>query len=56
VGYRIRYGITSGNYTKTITINNPGLTSYQIDNLTPADWYFVIYSVNHQGQKASIPM
>ncbi len=45
-GYRIYYGTSSGNYTETVTINGAGLTSYQIDNLAPADWYFVITSFN----------
>jgi hypothetical protein len=45
-GYRIYYGTSSGNYTELVTIDSPGLSSYQIDNLTPADWYFVITSFN----------
>ncbi len=45
-GYVIYYGTASGSYTETVTIDNPGLTSYQIDNLTAADWYFVITAMN----------
>ncbi len=52
-GYRIYYGTASGTYTDNITIDNPGLTSYQIDNLTPADWYFVITSLNSSGTEST---
>ncbi|MEJ2405547.1 MAG: fibronectin type III domain-containing protein [Candidatus Thiodiazotropha sp.] len=45
-GYVIYYGTASGSYTETVNIDNPGLTSYQIDNLSAADWYFVITAVN----------
>ena len=45
-GYKIYYGTASNNYTQSVTIDNPGLSSYQIDNLTAADWYFVITAVN----------
>jgi hypothetical protein len=45
-GYVIYYGTASGSYTETVSIDNPGLTSYQIDNLSAADWYFVITAVN----------
>ncbi|MEJ2621776.1 MAG: fibronectin type III domain-containing protein [Candidatus Thiodiazotropha sp.] len=45
-GYRIYYGTSPGNYSHVVTIDSPGITSYQIDNLTPGDWYFVITSFN----------
>ncbi|MEJ2620381.1 MAG: fibronectin type III domain-containing protein [Candidatus Thiodiazotropha sp.] len=45
-GYIIYYGTASNNYTETVNIDNPGITSYQIDNLSAADWYFVITAVN----------
>ena len=52
-GYKIRYGTSPGNYNNTITINNPGLTSYLIDNLASADWYFVMTSFNASGIESS---
>jgi hypothetical protein len=48
-GYKIRYGTSPGNYSDTITINNPGLTSYLVENLASTTWYFVMTSFNSRG-------
>jgi len=52
-GYKIRYGTSPGSYDTTVTINNPGLTSYLIENLGSADWYFVMTSFNASGIESS---
>lgn len=52
-GYKIRYGTSPGSYSDTITINNPGLTSYLVENLASADWYFVMTSFNSTGIESS---
>ena len=36
-GYRIRYGTSPGNYSNTESINNPGVTSFVINNLATRD-------------------
>ena len=41
-GYKIYFGTSSKNYTKTITISNPGLTSYVIDSLAPGTYFFSV--------------
>ena len=33
----------------SVTIENPGLTSYVVEQLTPATWYFVATALNAQG-------
>jgi hypothetical protein len=48
-GYRIYYGISPDNYSNTITLNNPGISSYLVENLVVSDWYFVISSFNSSG-------
>jgi len=48
-GYKIRYGTSPGSYSDTEIINNPGLTSFLIENLASADWYFVMTSFNDSG-------
>jgi hypothetical protein len=48
-GYKIRYGQSPGSYTQTVTITNPGLASYQIDNLVKTTYYFVISAYNTCG-------
>ncbi len=45
-GYRVYYGTQPGNYTESVEIANPGLASYLIENLAPANWYFVMTAYN----------
>ena len=45
-GYKIYYGTSPGSYSDSITIENPGLTSYLVENLASAEWYFVMTSFN----------
>jgi hypothetical protein len=48
-GYRLYYGRNSDNLTQVVVLNNPGLTRYVIENLTPARWFFEMTSVNAEG-------
>jgi hypothetical protein len=49
-GYKIYYGTSVGNYTSVITINNPGVATYVVDNLPGGNtYYFVITSVTTGG-------
>lgn len=44
--YKIYYGTSQGNYPNEIRIDNPGVTTYVIDNLSANTWYFVSTSIN----------
>lgn len=48
-GYRIHYGRHERALDRTIVLDNPGLTRYMVEGLTPARWYFAITSVNRRG-------
>jgi len=48
-GYRIYWGTTSGSYPNSVTIDNPGLTTYVVENLTPGTYEFVATSYNTSG-------
>jgi hypothetical protein len=48
-GYRIYYGRSSSALDQVVAINNPGLTSYLVDNLSPARWYFSMTTLNSHG-------
>jgi hypothetical protein len=48
-GYRIYYRKNSGSYDNEIQINNPGATSYVVDELSPATYYFAATSYNSSG-------
>lgn len=50
--YKIYYGLSEGNYPNEIPVNNPGLTAYIVDNLTPNTYYFVATSINSAGEES----
>ena len=45
-GYKIYYGVQQGVYSNEIRINNPGITTYVVDNLSPDTYYFVATAFN----------
>ena len=45
-GYKIYYGNESGNYQTSIQIDNPGIATYVVENLTPNTYYFVSTAFN----------
>jgi hypothetical protein len=52
-GYRIYWGPSQSSYPNSATLNNSGLTSYVINQLTPGTWYFVATALNSQGVESS---
>ena len=52
-GYKVYYGTSSGSYGAPITINDPGLSSYMVENLGISDWFFVITAFNSSGIESS---
>jgi hypothetical protein len=52
-GYRILWGPGAGNYTSSVTVNNPGLTSYVVDNLAPGTYYFAVSARNSAGVESA---
>jgi hypothetical protein len=52
-GYRVYWGTSQGSYTNSATISNPGLSSYVVDQLTPATWYFAVTAVNAAGAESA---
>jgi hypothetical protein len=45
-GYRIYYGTSPSNLDQMVELSNPGLTSYVVENLAPATWYFTMVSLS----------
>jgi hypothetical protein len=52
-GYKIYWGTSQGNYTSSTTLNNAGLTSYVVTNLTPGTWFFVATATNSAGVESA---
>jgi len=45
-GYKIYYGTSPTSLTQSAQIASPGITTYTIENLSPATWYFSLVSYN----------
>jgi hypothetical protein len=43
-GYHIYYGTNSADLTYVVNVDNPGSTSFTINNLAAGNWYFSIKS------------
>ncbi|MBN1238087.1 MAG: fibronectin type III domain-containing protein [Gammaproteobacteria bacterium] len=51
-GYKVYWGTEPGNYTESVTIDNPSIVTYVIDNLVPNTYYFVATAVNAAGEES----
>ena len=52
-GYRIYWGQSQRDYSNSVTLNNPGLASYIVEQLTSGRWYFATTSFNSQGVESA---
>jgi len=52
-GYKIYWGTIRGQYTHSATIDNPGISSYMVENLTPGTYEFVGTSFNQAGVESA---
>ena len=48
-GFKIYWGTSPGSYPNSVTIDNPGLTSYVVSNLTAGTYEFVATAYNLAG-------
>jgi hypothetical protein len=53
-GYRIYYGTSPSALTRTITLTNPALTSYVVQNLSPATYYFGLKALASSGTESDL--
>jgi hypothetical protein len=52
-GYRVYWGTSPGSYSSSVTLNNPGLTSYVVGNLPPGTYYFVATALSSSGAESA---
>jgi hypothetical protein len=52
-GYKIYWGSSAGTYTRSVTLNNPGLSSYVVTNLSAGTYYFVATALNSDGVESA---
>ena len=53
-GYRVHFGTSQDSLTNMVTINNPGVATFVVEQLTPATWYFGVTAVNGAGVESSL--
>lgn len=52
-GYRIYYGTSPSTLTRSVTLNNAGLTRYVISDLSAATWYFSVRAYTSAGTEST---
>jgi hypothetical protein len=52
-GYRIYWGTSPTNFPNSVTVDNAGLSSYVVEQLTPATWYFVVTAFHAHGTESN---
>lgn len=52
-GYIVHYGKSATSLTGAIKVQNPGLTSYVVENLTSGTWYYSVSSYSAAGVESS---
>jgi hypothetical protein len=52
-GYKVYWGTSPTNLSNSVTLTNPGLSSYLVEQLTPATWHFALTAVNSAGVESA---
>jgi hypothetical protein len=53
-GYTIYYGTSSRQYTQSIRVGNPGISSYYIDGLAPGTYYFAVAGFDSASNESAL--
>jgi hypothetical protein len=53
-GFRIAYGQSPNDLDQSAPVNDPGATSFTVNNLISGDWYFAVFAVNAVGRESDI--
>jgi hypothetical protein len=48
-GFRVRYGRSNSDLSESVSIENPAINTYMIDNLSSGTWFFGVHAVSNQG-------
>ena len=51
-GYRIAYGNAPDSLGQKVTLDNPGVTTYVVDNLSQGTWYFAMTAFDSSGAES----
>jgi hypothetical protein len=53
-GYDIQYGRTATDLNQIITITNPSINRYLVEDLAEGTWYFAVAAINSRGAKSEL--
>lgn len=53
-GFRVYWGKAEDSYAHSVQIDNPGVTTYVIDGLTPDLWYFAMTALDSSGVESGV--
>jgi hypothetical protein len=53
-GYRVAYGRSATDLAQSANVNNAGLATYTVNNLTTGAWFFAVYAVNAAGVESEV--
>lgn len=53
IAYKIYYGTTPNQWSNQVYIDNPSITTYVVDNLSPNTYYFSATSINSMGVESA---
>ena len=53
-GFRVRYGRSDTDLSESVSIQNPAINTYVIDNLSSGTWFFGVISVSNQGVESAL--
>lgn len=53
-GFRIYYGTNSSSLSKSVTIQNSSVSTYVVEDLTPATWYFAVKAYTTTGAESTL--
>lgn len=48
-GYQVLYGRSASNLDQTVSLDNPSINRYVVENLATGTWYFAVVAVNTAG-------
>ncbi len=51
--YKFYYGTSPGNYSSQVRVDSPGITSYVLENLSPATYYVVATAISTSGAESA---
>jgi hypothetical protein len=53
-GYEVRYGRSASNLDQSVSLTNPSLNRYVVENLSAGTWYFAVVAVNASGVTSAL--